>query len=365
MSSVSAEFALPSQLDTPALIVDLDRLERNIQTMAQAAAEHGVALRPHAKTHKSVDVARRQLAAGATGLTVATLGEAEVFAAAGIADLFIAYPLWAVGAKAQRLRALAEIATLRVGADSVEGARALGSCLAGTGASVLVEVDSGNARSGCPDAATAVEVASAAANAGLPVLGAFTHGGHSYAGRDAVSAASENEVDSLTAVGAALRAVGHHITVLSAGSTPTAVSSARGAVTEIRPGTYAYHDRLQVQLGSCAPTDVALLVTTTVVSRSGGRVVLDAGAKTLSKDLPAVLAGYGMLPAYPDAVISRVYDHHAVIEPGEGPLPRLGEVVAVIPNHVCPVVDLADEVTVVRGGRTVATWPVHARGRSR
>ncbi|MGB3376321.1 MAG: D-TA family PLP-dependent enzyme, partial [Microbacterium sp.] len=199
----------------------------------------------------------------------------------------------------------------------------------------------------------------------LTVLGAFTHGGHSYAGDDAVRAASADEVDGLTAVGEALRSAGHDITVLSAGSTPTALASARGAVTEIRPGTYVYHDRLQMQLGSCEPSEVALLVASTVVSRSAGRVVLDAGAKTLSKDLPALLTGHGMLPSYPDAVITRVYDHHAVIEPGDGPLPRLGEVVAIIPNHVCPVVDLADEVTVVQGGRAVETWPVHARGRSR
>src|SRR5690606_740278 len=144
--------------------------------MAHAAASRGVALRPHAKTHKSLDVARRQLAAGATGLTVATLGEAEVFAAGGIRDLFVAYPLWAAGDKAERLRRLAGRSDLRVGADSVEGATLLGACLAGTGAAVLIEIDSGNARSGCPDAATAVEVAAAAADAGLTVLGAFTHG---------------------------------------------------------------------------------------------------------------------------------------------------------------------------------------------
>lgn len=358
-------FTFPNRLDTPALVVDVNRLTQNITRMADAAARHGVALRPHAKTHKSIDVAQRQLAAGAAGLTVATIGEAEVFADAGIEDLFVAYPVWAVGEKAARLRRLAERVQLRIGADSVEGARLLGDCLAGTGASVLVELDSGNHRSGTTDTAVTVRVAAAAQAAGLPVVGAFTHAGHSYAGRAAVLAASADEVDTLAAAGEALRAAGHHITVLSAGSTPTAVDSARGGVTEIRPGTFVYYDRLQMQLGACSLDDLALLVATTVVSHSGGRFVLDAGAKVLSKDLPPVLHGYGWLPAYPAATITRLYDHHAIVEPGDGPRPTLGEVVAVVPNHVCPVVDLADDVTVVLDGRAVELWPVHARGRSR
>lgn len=364
-SAPDGQFDFPDRLDTPVLVVDVDRLSRNIARMAGAAALSGVALRPHAKTHKSLDVARQQLAAGAVGLTVATIGEAEVFAAAGIDDLFVAYPLWAAGSKAARLRRLAGRVRLRVGADSVEGARLLGACLAGTETGLLVELDSGNHRSGSTDTATAVQVADAAEDAGLVVLGAFTHAGHSYAGRAAVPAAAADEVGSLTAAGDALRSAGHRVTVLSAGSTPTAVASARGAVTEVRPGTFVYHDRLQVELGSCAPGDVALQVAATVVSHSGGRAVLDAGAKVLSKDLPPILAGYGWLPAYPDAVITRLYDHHAIVEPGDGPRPRLGEVVAVVPNHVCPVVDLADEVTVVQDGRAIAVWPVHARGRSR
>jgi D-serine deaminase-like pyridoxal phosphate-dependent protein len=355
----------PTDLDTPQVVVDVDRLDRNVAAMAGALAARGVALRPHAKTHKSVEVARRQLAAGAAGITVATVGEAEVFAAAGVDDLFVAYPVWAAGAKAERLRRLAgRVRRLRVGADSPEGARLLGAALAGTAAEVLVEVDSGGARTGVADPAAAAAVADAAAGAGLPVVGVFTHGGHSYAAPGAGAAAADGEVRALDAAARALAAAGHPVEVRSAGSTPTALLSARDGVTEERPGTYVFGDRQQVRLGAHPPEDVALVVVTTVVSVSGGRAVLDAGAKTLAKDLPATVEGYGLLPAYPAATITRLYDHHAVVEPGDGPLPRLGEVLAVVPNHVCPVVNLATELVAVSSGRTVGRWPVDARARS-
>jgi D-serine deaminase-like pyridoxal phosphate-dependent protein len=360
-----SQFDLPAEPDTPALVVDLDRLDRNIGAMSRRMAERGVLLRPHAKTHKSLDIARRQLAAGATGLTVATIGEAEVFADGGIEDLFIAFPVWAGGPKAARLRRLAERTRLRVAADSVAGVRLLAACLAGTGAGLLIELDSGNARSGVTSAPQAAEIADTAASAGLDVIGVFTHGGHSYNGRAAVRPAADDEVEALASVARELRAAGHAIPVLSAGSTPTAPLPARGGVTEERPGTYVFNDRTQAALGACGPDDVALMAASTVVSRSGRRFVLDAGAKVLSKDLPPWLDGYGMLPAYPDAVVARLYDHHAVVAAGDGPLPELGEVVAVVPNHVCPVVDLADEILLVRQGRLLGRWAVHARGRSR
>src|SRR5688500_67553 len=134
---------LPPELETPHLVVDRDVLERNLVAMADRARDHGLALRPHAKTHKCLQIARRQVALGAVGLTVATVGEAELFADAGFTDLFIAYPVWAAGTRGPRLRALAERVTLRVGADSVEGVEVLAQAIAGTEAEVVVEVDSG------------------------------------------------------------------------------------------------------------------------------------------------------------------------------------------------------------------------------
>lgn len=355
---------LPDRLDTPATVLDVDRMDRNIARMAATLAGRGVALRPHAKTHKSLHVARAQLLQGAAGITVATLGEAEVFAAGGVEDIFVAYPVWATDPKAARLRQLAGRTRLRIGVDSAAGARQLATALGGAPVEVLVEVDSGEARTGVATPAEATAVADAAGAAGLPVVGVFTHGGHSYRGPDAGVGAADDEVRTLSAAARALQKHGHDVSVRSAGSTPTAELSARDGVTEERPGTYVFGDRQQVRLGACTAADVALVVATTVVSVTAGRAVLDAGAKALSKDLPATVAGYGLLPDYPEAVITRVYDHHAVVDPGDGPLPRLGEVLGVVPNHVCPVVNLVDELVVVSGGRVVDRWPVSARGRS-
>lgn len=356
-------FAFPDDLDTPELVVDVDRIDRNIERMAASAREVGVALRPHAKTHKSIEITRRQVASGTSGITVATIGEAEVFATAGVTDVFIAYPVWASAPKATRLRALAQGISLSVGAESVEAVHQLASALKGTDARVLIELESGNERTGVK-AADVVGLARAIENEGLTLGGVFTHGGHSYAGRDRVGAASNDEVRAISHAVDALEAAGFAVPIRSVGSTPTAIQSAQGPVNEIRPGTYVYNDRLQLQLGSCEPTDVALLVATTVVSHSGGRFVLDAGAKTLTKDVPAVLTGFGALPHYPQAVIERVYDHHAIVDPGAGERPPIGAIVAVVPNHVCPVVDLAATTVIVRNGEVIDRWQVDAHNRS-
>ena len=231
---------LPEGLDTPAVVVDLDIVEGNIASMAAQMRERGVALRPHAKTHKSVEIGKMQLAAGAGGLTVGTLGEAEVMAEAGIRDLFIAYPLWASAAKAPRLRALHEKADLIVGVDSEAGAQALAKAVEGSGRPlrVAVEVDSGGHRTGVGDPRAAARVATAARAAGLDVVGVFTHGGHGYVPGDREKAAGE-EVASLGAAQQALREAGIDVRVVSAGSTPTAAFSGawlrhRGAARHLR-----------------------------------------------------------------------------------------------------------------------------------
>lgn len=366
--STFAVWRLPEGLDTPAVLVDADAVTANIAAMVAALAARGVDLRPHAKTHKSVAIARRQLDAGAVGITTATLGEAEVFAGAGLDDLFVAYPVWASAAKAPRLRALTEECRLRVGVDGVEGAAALGHAVAGARRrlEVLIEVDSGEHRTGVSGAEQAVVVADAARAAGLVVRGVFTHGGHSYRSPDAGAPAAQDEVDALGAAGAALGTAGHAVDVVSAGSTPTARRSARDGVTEERPGTFVFGDRQQAALGAFDPAALALVVAATVVSTAvPEQFVLDAGGKTLAKDRPAVVDGHGLLPSHPDAVITTVYDHHAIVEVRGGPRPEVGDVLAVVPNHVCPVVNLADELLVVRDGQVVDRWPVDARARNR
>jgi D-serine deaminase-like pyridoxal phosphate-dependent protein len=354
-------------IDTPAVVVDLDRVDARIAAMADTMRARGVRLRPHAKTHKSLAFGRRQLDAGAVGLTVPTIGEAEVFAAGGFDDLFIAYPVIAQGPKAERLRTLAERCSLSVGADSAVGLDALASALGGAAGrvSVVIEVDVGGGRTGVrPEDAGAI--ARHATGLGLTVAGVFTHGGHGYAGREERVAAATDEVEGLARAAESLRAEGIEPTVVSAGSTPTAELSAQGPITEERPGTYIFGDRQQAFLTARPLDDTALFVASTVVSHgSGGGFVVDAGAKILGKDVAPYLAGHGSIVGYPDAVIERVNDHHGVVAlPASAARPTIGDVVWIAPNHVCPVVNLVDEYVIAQDGRVVDRWPVDARGRN-
>ncbi len=345
-------------IETPAVVVDRDVLERNVARMAEAVRARGFELRPHAKTHKLPEVAELQLAAGAAGLTVATIGEAEVFVERGARDVFLAYPLWLTPAKAARLLAVRERARVVVGLDSAESAANTGRLVPGL--EVLVEVDSGHHRSGVAPQAV-VDVAEAARQAGLVVVGAFTFPGHSY-GPDAAAPAAHGERDALVTAGYLLRTAGFDVRVLSGGSTPSVAATEAGGATEVRPGVYVFGDAQQWELGHVAPADIALTVLATVVSVHDDRVILDAGSKVIGADRPAWATGHGRLPDHPDARITALSEHHATVV-GDG-LPGLGERVRVVPNHVCNVVNLVDEVVVVRGGVVEERWAVAARGRN-
>ena len=340
---------------TPFLAIDLPVLQANIERVAAWADDRGLALRPHVKTHKSPEIAHMQEDAGVGGLTVATVGEAEVFAQQGFDDLFVAYPLWLDDDRRRRLARLAERATLRVGFDSVEAARRL----AGTGVTGLVEVDSGHHRSGvAPEAAG--EVAAGAVEGGLEVLGAFTFPGHSYApgGR---AAAAGGEAGALASAAEALRAAGIEPVVLSGGSTPSLAETGDG-LTESRPGVYVFNDAQQWELGACTPDQIALTCHATVVSHAGGRLVLDSGSKVLGADRPAWASGFGRLLDHPEARIVILSEHHAVADLAGRPLPPLGSTVRVVPNHACNAVNLVDEYAVLADGGLVDRWAVAARG---
>ncbi len=343
--------------DTPYLAVDVDLLDRNLAAMADAARDRGLALRPHAKTHKCVEIARRQVALSGGGLTLATVGEAERFADAGFDDLFLAYPIVAAGPRADRLRALAGRVRLRVGVDSAAGAALLARAVPGV--EVLVEVDSGHHRTGVAPS-RAGEVAAAARAAGLAVAGVFTFPGHGY-GPGARGRAAADESAALVAAADALRAAGVAPRVRSGGSTPTAAHADPDVLTELRPGVYAFHDAHQAELGTAALVDVALTAVATVVSRSPGRAVVDAGSKALGGDRAAWATGYGRLPACPDARVVALSEHHATVT-FPGAVPDVGERVRVAPNHVCVAVNLADELVVESGGVEVDRWAVVARG---
>jgi D-serine deaminase-like pyridoxal phosphate-dependent protein len=354
---------LPADLQTPCLVVDRDVLEANLVAMADRARDHGFTLRPHAKTHKCLEIARRQLALGAVGLTVATVGEAEVFADAGFTDLFIAYPVWAAGVRGPRLRALAERVELLIGVDSGEGAEVLADALAGTEAEVMIEIDSGHHRTGVAPG-RAGEVAAAAQHKGLSVAGLFTFPGHSYEPGRREQAAMD-EARALRQADASLRQAGVGAALRSGGSTPTAALAIEGALNEMRPGVYVFNDAQQVELGAAGWDDVALTAAATVVSRHGRDLVLDAGGKVLGADRPIWATGCGRLPDHPHARIGALSEHHATASfPENGPLPELGSLVRVAPNHVCAAVNLADVLVVTAGGAVVGEWQVAARGRN-
>lgn len=355
------EFVVPDSVETPAVCVVESTMQSNIDTMVTALRSRGVNCRPHTKSHKCIEIGRRQIAAGCVGLTTATIGEAEVFVGGGITDILIAYPLWFTAEKARRVSTLLESATITVGASSLAGAENLVHLLRGSTLRVAVEVSCGEVRTGVASAREAVSVANVLRDGGLDVVGVFVHGGHSYAGGTMIETAAHDEAKALNDSSEALRSAGFNVSMASAGSTPTALLSAVPGVTEERPGTYVFGDRQQSTIGAHRPHDVALFVAGTVVQVTAPYFVVDVGAKMLTKDLPKTVEGYGVLPAYPDAIIERLYDHHGVIHARDGALPREGERVAVIPNHVCPITNLSREFVVLgEDGLETARWPIDA-----
>ncbi|MDQ6892535.1 MAG: alanine racemase [Acidobacteriota bacterium] len=354
-------------LPTPAVLVDVDVISRNLARMAEFARAAGVRLRPHAKTHKVPQVGRMQIAAGAAGLALAKTSEAEVFAAAGFDDLFLAYPVVGKG-KPERLLALTERIRLAVGVDSLEGAAALAAPFAAAGRriEVLLKVDLGTRRVGVlPEAAPAMALR-LAEMPGIALRGVFAHAGHAYheETRPAVEAVGASEGETLAGVARALRTAGVPIAEVSVGSTPTAHAAMSAAgVTECRPGNFVYHDASQVSLGTCSLEDCAMTVIATVVSvPDSSRAVIDAGSKTLSSDpLRPKPGGHGFLLGRSSRV-SRLSEEHGVIETAPGERFTVGERVRVLPNHACVVSNLHDRVHAIRDGRVVEVWPVAARG---
>jgi D-serine deaminase-like pyridoxal phosphate-dependent protein len=355
-------------LDTPSILVDLDVLEANIRRMGELAQRAGVRLRPHAKSHKVPEIGRMQLRAGARGLCLAKASEAEVFAAAGFDDLFVAYPV--VGAeKARRLLALSESVRLSVGVDSEEGARSLGDVFKGAGRKLAVhlKVDVGFHRVGVLPG-DALRLAQRVAELpGLELQGVFTHPGHAYAAETEADVAriGRDEGETLVSVARELRTAGFDVKEVSVGSTPTARSALSvGGVTECRPGNYVYHDLSQVSLGTCGFEDCALTVLATVVSVPGpGRAVVDAGSKTLSSDpLRPRPGGFGLVLDH-QSRISRLSEEHGVVEVAVGEGFHVGERVRILPNHSCVVSNLHDRIYGVRGERVEAEFAVAARGK--
>jgi len=362
-----------ADLDTPSLLIDLDVLDRNIDEMAKVARVAGVRLRPHTKTHKSPEIARLQLDAGASGITVAKLGEAEVMMDAGIDDVLVAYPL--VGeAKLARLRALMERAQVRTTTDSVEVAEGLGTVGRDLGrdVEVLVEVDTGLHRVGRAPGAPTVELVQQVARVpGVEVIGLLTHAGHAYrsANADELRAAAEREVLDLVETADTCAAAGIELREISVGSTPTArIGAGVTGVTEIRPGTYVFNDVQQMRLGVATEATCAARVLTTVVAHpTPDRFVVDAGTKAFTSDGGdgPPLPGRGVVRGRPELRLDFMNEEHAVGRRTGDDDVRIGDRVEVIPLHVCSCVNMFDVAFGVRAGVVEREIAIEARGRIR
>ncbi|MDW8352446.1 MAG: D-TA family PLP-dependent enzyme [Anaerolineae bacterium] len=342
------------ELDTPALVVDLDKLEANIAKLQAYLASHGIANRPHIKTHKIPEIAHMQIRAGAIGITCQKLGEAEVMADAGIRDIFIPYNL--VGEqKLTRLAKLMRRVTVSVAADSEATARGLSEAarMANRELTVLVEFDAGAHRCGVQSPREAADLAKCIA--GLPGL---VFGG-------LMCYPNTPQLDPFVReTRALLEAEGLGLARVSGGGTACMWQAhTHRELTEHRAGMYVYGDRATVQSGAMRLEECALTVIATVVSRpTADRGILDCGSKTLSSDLLG-LQGHGLILEYPDAVIYGLSEEHGHVDFSAcSRKPTVGERVTVLPNHCCPVSNLFDRVVGVRNGEVELTWRVAARG---
>lgn len=356
-------------LETPAAVVDLDRFERNIAGLAAYARHHRLALRPHIKTHKATTVASAQLSHGAAGLTCATPAEMVVMSAV-CTDLLLAYP--PVGPKLGRLMGVPDHVRLTVALDSADAVEGLATAArrAGRAVRVYVELDVGMHRVGVTAWDDAIALARLVrARPPLEYAGISFYPGHI---REDVGSQDAKLATLAEALGSAVRALGAAQLapeVVSGGSTPTMWRTHETAtVTEFRPGTYVYNDRTTAGIGACQWTDCAFSVLATVVSTSVPRqAVIDAGAKALGREPMRGLEGegFGALLDRPDVVVTRMSEEHGILDLSRTSWrPSVGELVQVVPNHVCIVVHLNDVVYGVRGGVVERSWAVDARGRS-
>jgi D-serine deaminase-like pyridoxal phosphate-dependent protein len=365
-----------NDLPTPALLLDLDVVESNLRRMAGRAAGLGVKLRPHVKTHKCIELAERQRALGARGITVSTLHEARVFADHGFDDITWAFPV--ILSRLGEVRELASRATLRVVADSPEAVDALAGL--GLPLHVWLKVDCGYHRAGVDPAAPG-SVRLAERIAGTPPLifdGLLSHSGHAYHGksRAEIAAIAEEERAVMAGFAERLRGAGIEVPEVSVGSTPamSAVESLDG-VTEARPGNYVFFDFMQVALGSCGVRDCGVTVLASVVSARPGeeRCIVDAGALALSKDpgpdgsdgieetMGEIFADYAAGVLDPEVRLVSLSQEHGIVRAPRGGLP-VGSRVRILPNHSCLTVACFDEYCVVRGGEAVDRWKIW-RGR--
>jgi D-serine deaminase-like pyridoxal phosphate-dependent protein len=358
-----------SELDTPALLVDLDIMERNLSRVAGYAREHALRLRPHTKTHKSVSLARRQIALGAAGLTVAKVGEAEVMLGAEPDDVLVAFPI--VGhTKLARLMEVARRTRVTVALDNVVAARQLSDAArtAQVEIGVLAEMDVGLGRVGV---APGEVLALAQTMEKLPHLrfeGITFYPGQIKSLDDAGLAEMSRVSEVLRGVLDQFRTAGLEARIVSGGSTPTLFHSHElHGMTEIRPGTYVFNDINTIRSGACALEDCAASILATVVSTARpGHMIIDGGSKTFSSDRLSNSAEvtFGHLVEAPGARFHKMNEEHGFIDLTHADAEfHVGDRVHMIPNHICVAVNLHERVYGVRGEKVEEVWTVDARGK--
>jgi D-serine deaminase-like pyridoxal phosphate-dependent protein len=356
-------------IPTPALVLDARVVRRNIQRMAAYAAVHRLQIRPHTKTHKSLQIAQLQLDSGALGLTAAKVGEAEIMSLASD-DILLAYPALDL-VRIERIAKLAERITMRVAIDSSLAADSLATAAHRNRSTIgiLVDLDVGMGRTGVQSPQAALALAQRVnVTANLRLDGLLCYPGHIW-NRD------QQQAEPLAVVSAKLAEVvqlwGQHgleAKIISGGSTPTAYQSHQiPQLTEIRPGTYVYNDMNTVHGGYCELSDCAAKIVSTVISTAvPHQVVLDAGSKTLTSDrcLPAPESGHGFILEYPHAKLVKLSEEHGQVDVSHcDRLPSLGERVTIIPNHICPCINLQDTVWWKHDEGHLEPLQVDARGK--
>lgn len=356
------------EIATPALLIDEVILDRNIARMAEYCRKHSIGLRPHAKTHKSLEIARRQIAAGAIGLSVAKASEAEVMAQSG-AELLIAYPP-ITPSSLRTIEELRQKVGIIVAVDSLEAVELLTGNISSDGPNVgvLVDIDLGLHRTGVGTPEESRAIAERVSNcSSLEIKGLFCYPGHitEIPNEQATEIAKANDI--IRRHLELWNASGLSAPIVSGGTTPTAFNSHLfEGVTEIRPGTYVFNDANTFRGGHCSLADCAARVVTTVVSNAvADQVVVDAGSKTMARDacLPQPAAGFGLVLEYPQARVKSLNEEHGVIDVSRcASRPRLGERISIIPNHICPAVNLSDTFWLRKLDGTLTKLPVDARG---
>jgi D-serine deaminase-like pyridoxal phosphate-dependent protein len=356
-------------LDTPAIVIDVDVMEKNLRRVAEYAHSHKLRLRPHTKTHKIPELGRMQIASGAAGLTVAKVSEAEVMLNAQPPDLLIAYPL--IGSqKLARLMNLPAV-DVTIALDSEQGARDLSQAAATAGRTVgvLAEMDVGLRRVGVPPGPALLNLVRCIASLpGLEFRGIAFYPGHVKSVDEAGLEALRLVDETVSAAVAEVEAAGFTVSIISGGSTPALYQSHMvKRMNEIRPGTYIFNDRNTWLCGACAFEDCAASVLATVVSTAvEGQMIIDGGSKTFSSDRCAVAdaPGFGHFPEEPNAVLEKMNEEHGFVNLDRAQRQwRVGDKVRVVPNHICVAMNLHETVYGIRGEEIVANWRVEGRGK--